>query len=368
MITPARALAAVAVALLTATPAYAGTAPAGALLTVVSAGPLAPSALVSTDPGTGAATSRRLPYTLTVAGYDAPRRRLFGLATAARGRPLPDGAHVVAVDDGGASRDLGPVPAWLAGARAGDVVAGHLVVLVGAALATVAVAPRPHVLRVRTVGVLPFGDLAADGIGGLYGVGPVGTLTHLDPDTGAVRRTRVPGLPAGYADALAPTGPNTLYAWLRGPGLRRTLWRIPLRGNGSARRVGTALAAFDADGAWRPGAVTPPPRHPTPTPTPAHTVPATTPAPPQPRPSAPPGRTPVRTPPASPSRSPSSHPAVPAPSVTPPHHHRYASAEPVAYRPALGPARRRWMLNSLALLTIASVLAARARRIRAARR
>ncbi|GAA3515304.1 hypothetical protein [Actinocatenispora rupis] len=364
MIMPVRGLAALAAAGALALPADAPApsdpALGGTLLTVVTTTPLGPSDLVATDPRTGASRTRRLPFPVTTLGYDPVGHRALGLAVRdARG------VHLVAVADDGPAYDLGGLPAWLAAARAGDVVAGRLVVLVGPAVVTVAVTPHPHIAAVRPVGPLPLGDLAADGTGGLVGVGPTGTLARLDPATGTVRYTRVPGLPAGYADAVARADPTTLYAWLRGPAGARTLWRIPLRGNGSAQRVGTMPAAYDADAAWRPGAVaSPPPRSPTPTPT---TSPTPTPTTPSPRPSAPsPTPSGSTAAPVVPSRTPpGTHPAVPAPS---PPHHRYRTAEPVAYRPTMTAARRRWLISSLALLLVASLLATRVRRLRAARR
>ena len=223
-----------------------------------------------------------LPFRVNAVGYHAADDNMYGLA-----RPDPARwergsiPHLVAITPEGETEDLGalrgldaPAPG-LAGAYAGTVLDGALVVLTSFELVFIDLTDhRGHVIdRVElaeSADTLNIGDFDTDGTA-LYGVDTkTGSIVIIDPDTGTVARTPITGLPnRSLAGATFLTPEGWLHAVLNGIDGEAVLFRMdPTATEPEAVEYGRlpAIGSADAAACRRTPAPEPPPStSPTPT-------------------------------------------------------------------------------------------------------
>ncbi|WP_436494445.1 DUF6923 family protein [Actinokineospora sp. HUAS TT18] len=219
-----------------------------------------------------------LGYRVDAIGHVPGSAVAYGLASRGLTGPFHDGAHVLAFDGSGSTRDLGPVRGdvpWdgLVDAKAGAVVGDTLVVRDARSLYSIDIDPRrpTYLSVVRTVELRP-AELARtvddfgvrDGM--LYGVSTYaayfGQVVRIDPVSGAVTQVPGPRLPGGRAYGAALIGPDgALYAAGNRTAQRSRLYRVELRADAEVREVAAwpAVDSADATGCMTPGPQPSPP-------------------------------------------------------------------------------------------------------------
>ncbi|GLZ76071.1 hypothetical protein Afil01_08780 [Actinorhabdospora filicis] len=313
------------------------------------------------DPANGArVTVGTLPYRVNAVGHHAGQGVLYGLTPARDGGHTP---HLVRVDPGGQTRDLGAVKGdperGLMGAYVADVVGDRLVVRADNAIVSIDVDPGSKtfasIVNVARIGFYPrFGDWAYDGTA-LYGVTAQGggALVRVDPRSGQVSLSRLRGLGDGFYGAVFISPDRKLYAISGDSDDRAAMYRVPLDG-GEAKLV-TTWPSFDStDAAWCEIAVVPT------TPPPTTTKP--TPKPSSPKPT-PPASSPPRTSPAAPVKH-ETPPAAPPPPLPPALAMPMPEAAPVQKHLSDAKHRKRAMIVGAVLMTISGSAGARSLRRR----
>lgn len=249
-----------------------------------------------------------LDFHVNAIGYSAADKRLYGLSRSRDGGIFPDAPHLISIDSDGAVKDWGPLRAGdfaddgLGGAYAGTVHKGKLMVLSGTRLTSIDIGEdrgriTDQVTLAEPLVSLNIGDVTgAPGSGLLHGLSTEdGAVVSIDPDSGAVERTAVTGIPARSLAGAIFAGPDRrLHAVVNGVEGRAVMYRMPVPDKDSGPLEAEAEADWpaltSADAAFCVAPVSHPQPGPSPQPSPATASPAS----PSPRESSPAAKPPPR--------------------------------------------------------------------------